>query len=115
MTIQDYFKHFDKTFDTKISNNIDINKLPMLNMAFDRMGEYFYNISNDKREITHTILKIQKELVETLNESQKALFEEYEETQNISVTELARQMLTFGYSIAFQELQEMGAIRDVKE
>lgn len=115
MTIQDYFKHFDNTFDTNISNNIDINRLPMLNMAFDRIGEYFYNISDDKREITHTILKIQDELRKTLNENQKALFEEYEETQNISITELARQMLTFGYSIAFQELQEMGAIKNIKE
>ena len=83
----------------------------MLKMAFDRMGEFMYNPSKDKKEITHTILKIQDELKATFDENQRALFEEYEETENISVTELARQMITFGYSIAYQELKEMDALK----
>lgn len=59
MTIQDYFKHFDNTFDTNISNNIDINRLPMLKMAFENMSQYFYNISDDKKEITREIIEIE--------------------------------------------------------
>ena len=111
MTLKDYFKHFDNTFNTNIADNIDINKLPMLNMAFNNMGEFMYNTSDDKREITHTLLKIQDKLNVTFNEKQRALFDEYEETENISATELARQMIVFGYSIAYQELKEMDALK----
>lgn len=111
MTIQDYFKHFDNTFDTNISNNIDINRLPMLKMAFENMSQYFYNISDDKKEITREIIKIENQLLPTLNNEQRNLFNEYEENENISVTEICRQMLVFGYSIAYQELKEMNALK----
>ena len=111
MTIQDYFKHFDNTFDTNISNNIDINRLPMLKMAFENMSQYFYNISDDKKEITREIIEIENQLLPTLNNEQRNLFNEYEENENISVTEICRQMLVFGYSIAYQELKEMDALK----
>lgn len=111
MTIQDYFKHFDNTFDTNISNNIDINRLPMLKMAFENMSQYFYNISDDKKEITREIREIENQLLPTLNKEQRSLFNEYEENENISVTEICRQMLVFGYSIAYQELKEMDALK----
>ena len=50
MTIQKYFKHFDNTFDTHISDKLDISELPMLKMAFENMSQYFYNISDDKKK-----------------------------------------------------------------
>ena len=111
MTIQNYFIHFDKSINTHISNKIDINNLPMLKMAFEHMGEYFYNISEDKKEITHKIIEIESQLLPTLNDKQKELFYEYEQNENISVTEICRQMLTFGYLIAYQELKEMDALK----
>ena len=111
MTIQNYFEHFDKTFGTSISSNTDIDEFPMLKMAFDGLGEFVYNPSEDKKEITKTLLKIQKELTQTFNEEQKVLFEEYEETENMSVTELARQMIVFGYSVAYEQLKEMKALK----
>ena len=111
MTIQDYFKHFNNTFDTNIANNIDINRLPMLKMAFENMSQYFYNISDDKKEITREIIEIENQLLPTLNNEQRNLFNEYEENENISVTEICRQMLVFGYSIAYQELKEMDALK----
>lgn len=111
MTIQKYFEHFDNTFDTHISDKIDIEKLPMLKMAFENMSQYFYNISDDKKEITREIIEIENQLLPTLNNEQRNLFNEYEENENISVTEICRQMLVFGYSIAYQELKEMNALK----
>ena len=111
MTIQKYFKHFDNTFDTHISDKLDISELPMLKMAFENMSQYFYNISDDKKEITREIIEIENQLLPTLNNEQRNLFNEYEENENISVTEICRQMLVFGYSIAYQELKEMDALK----
>ena len=111
MTVQDYFKHFDKTFNTDISNNIDIDKFPMLKLAYAYMAEIFNNLSEDKKIITHNLGKIEKELLSTFNDNQRELFEQYEEAENISVTEICRQMLVFGYSMAYQELKEMNALK----
>ena len=111
MTIQKYFKHFDNTFDTHISDKLYISELPMLKMAFENMSQYFYNISDDKKEITREIREIENQLLPTLNKEQRSLFNEYEENENISVTEICRQMLVFGYSIAYQELKEMNALK----
>ena len=51
------------------------------------------------------------EFMKVLDKDQKDLFEDYLEAQNISVSELSKQMLVFGYAIAFQELKELGALK----
>lgn len=111
MTIQDYFRHFDNTFDTNISDNIIIGKFPMLNIVFNNMGEHFFNESFDKKKINKSLLQIENKLIDTLNNSQRDLFEQYAEIENISATELAKQMLIFGYAVAYQELKEMDALK----
>ena len=105
MNIQDYIKHFNNTFNTNISENTDINNFPMLKMAYTHMTEYFNKISKDKKKITHKISIIEKELLSSFNDNQRELFEQYVETENISVTELCRQVFVFGYLLAYQELK----------
>ena len=111
MTIQDYFKHFDIIFNTDISNNMDINKYPMLNLAFSNLCEYFCSLSKENKKNTNNLSKISIEFENSLNETQKAKFEEYEEARTISVKELSNQMFIFGYSLAYQELKEMNALK----
>lgn len=111
MDLKDYFKHFDNTFSTNIANNISINKFPMLNLAFNNLGEYFYNLTDEHKQTSKIIGNKETEFMEVLNEKQKELFEDYLEAQNISVSELAKQMLVFGYAIAYQELKEMNVLK----
>ena len=111
MNLKDYFKHFDNTFNTNITNNISIDKFPMLNLAFNNLGEYFYNLTDEHKQTSKIIGNKETEFMEVLNEKQKELFEDYLEAQNISVSEIARQFMVFGYSIAYQELKELGALK----
>ena len=104
MDLKDYFKHFDNTFSTNIANNISINKFPMLNLAFN-------NLADEHKQTSKIIGNKETEFMEVLNEKQKELFEDYLEAQNISVSELAKQMLVFGYAIAYQELKEMNVLK----
>ena len=111
MNLKDYFKHFDNTFNTNITNNISIDKFPMLNLAFNNLGEYFYNLTDEHKQTSKIIENKEIEFMKVLDKDQKDLFEDYLEAQNISVSELSKQMLVFGYAIAFQELKELGALK----
>lgn len=83
----------------------------MLKMAFDRMSEFIYNPSNDQKIITHRLGDIEKKIMSSLGNEQRDMFDEYLEEENISITELARQMIVFGYLLGYQELKEMDALK----
>ncbi len=111
MNIQDYVTHFNKTFNTDIPVNIDISKFPMLELSFRNLGEYFYKPSPDYNKITDVSISLENKLIQSMTKEQKKLFEEYLEKETISKSELARQILVFGYLVAYQELKEMDALK----
>lgn len=111
MNIQDYIEHFDNTFNTNISENTDINNFPMLQMIFKNMAEYFYKTSQKQENFTVILSPLEKKLMDSLTEKQQEIFDKYLETETISKSELAKQMLVFGYLLAYQELKEMDALK----
>lgn len=111
MNIQDYIKHFNNTFNTNIPENLDMTKFPMLELTFKNLGEYFYKPSQDYNKITDVSLPLEQKLIQSMTKEQKVLFEDYLENETVSKSELARQILVFGYLVACQELKEMDALK----
>lgn len=111
MNIQDYIKHFNHTFNTNIPEDLDITKFPMLELTFNSLGEYFYKPSSDYNKITEVSSPIEKKLIDTMTDEQKSIYEDYLENEAVLKSEIVRQILVFGYLVAYQELKEMDALK----
>ena len=103
---------FDDTFDTTISKEMKDKKIPMLEWLFKNMGEELFIPSKKHKEIRSKRAAISDQILSTYSYEQEKLFSDYWELENEIDEDINKQMLIFGYCLAYQQLKEMGAVKD---
>lgn len=105
---QQILKHFDKTFCTKIVNNMSLN-MPLLKNLYEKFEEDIFK-PNEKYEILRKEqIKIADELYPTFTEKQNNLFEKYWQITNQLNSIEDEQAFCVGYIFA-KELESEGKI-----
>lgn len=112
MTISNYILHFDATFGTNISEVIANKKFPMLEFALEELGEELYALNADNRQIGKDKLDVYQKLEQTMNDEQKKLIDQYFDLEDDYYVDTEKQILVFGFCLAYEQLREMNALKD---
>lgn len=105
---QQILKHFDKTFCTKIVNNMSLN-MPLLKNLYEKFEEDIFK-PNEKYEILRKEqIKIADELYPTFTEKQNNLFEKYWQITNQLNSIEDEQAFCVGFIMA-KEIEKEGKI-----
>ena len=110
MDLEEYIQLFDKSFGTKIYCEFIHNKFVLLDKIFYDMGEDFYIPSEEHKTLRKKLSLISDKFDEVFNYEQQQIFDKYWEIESEMNSDLNRQMLVFGFCLAFQELKELGVI-----
>lgn len=112
MSVVDYIKLFDDTFDTNIAEDMKNKEFTLLNFAFENMGEELFIPSEKHKEIRSKRSTISNQILKTYSYEEEKLFSDYWELEGEMDTDINKQMLIFGYCLAYQQLKEMRALKD---
>lgn len=115
MELNEYIKHFDSIFHTNIIDTIKTNKFPMIELAFQTLGEYIYARNKHSNTASEQLKIISKEFQELNNEKAIELLNKYDELACEIDFNTKKQLLTFGFCICLEQLKEMGAIKFEKK
>lgn len=110
MNLEEYIQLFDKSFGTKIYGELIDNKFILLDKIFCDMGEEFYIPSEEHKKLRKKLSLLSDKLYDALNNEQQKLFDDYWEIESEMNSDINRQMLVFGFCLAFQELKELGIV-----
>lgn len=91
------------------------NKFILLDKIFCDIGEEFYIPSEEHKKLRKELSLLSGKLYDALNNEQKKLFDDYWEIESEMNSDINRQMLVFGFCLAFQELKELGVIIDINK
>ena len=105
--MEEHIKNFEDTFGAKIMDQINMNKMPIIEMIFERFGDELYVSSERCNDLRTENSKIIEKLESTFSEEQQKLFEQYWENYNEMITDADKQLFMFGYCVAL-ELQKEG-------
>lgn len=111
MNIKEYMNKFDKEFNTDIFGTVSNNNYPMLEFAFNNLGEKLYVTDEKSLNIIRQKASISEKLDATLNEEQKSLIDKYFDLDAEALVDVHKQLLIFGYCLCFEQLKEMQALK----
>lgn len=112
MGIGDYIMHFDKTFGTNITETTAGKRFPLLEVAFEDLGERVYALNANSRNINKKKVKTYEKMEATFTDEQRALIDEYFEEDAKYWEDEEMQMMIFGFCLAYEQLKEMGALKN---
>lgn len=115
MDLEEYIQLFDKSFGTKIYCEFIHNKFVLLDKIFYDMGEDFYIPSEEHKTLRKKLSLLSDKFDEVFNYEQQQIFDKYLEIESEMNSDLNRQMLVFGFCLAFQELKELGVLLDINK
>lgn len=115
MDLEEYIQLFDKSFGTKIYCEFIHNKFVLLDKIFYDMGEDFYIPSEEHKTLRKKLSLLSEKFDEVFNYEQQQIFDKYWEIESEMNSDLNRQMLVFGFCLAFQELKELGVLLDINK
>ena len=102
MEIKEYIRHFDEVFDTKILEAMTLKKYPMIDFAFNNLGENLYSQSVESKNISKKKKVISEQIEELNSMKQKQLLDEYEDLDSQLREDIDKQMLIFGFCLCYQ-------------
>ena len=110
MDLTSYIQNFDRVFHTNLLETVTGKEFPMIELAFQTMGEYIYARNKDINSKSEKMKELLDEL-KTIND-QKVLdiFDKYDEMACEIDYDTKKQLLTFGFCICLEQLKEMDAI-----
>ena len=112
MTINDYIEHFDAVWGTKISETIKDKKFPLLEYAYTELAEQIYALNNNTRQVCRKKNNVYDKLEKSFSDEQRDLVDRYFELESEYWEATEMQIFTFGYLLCYQELKDMGALKD---
>ena len=101
MDLTSYIQNFDRVFHTNLLETVTGKEFPMIELAFQTMGEYIYARNKDINSKSQKM----KELLDELKTINK-----YDEMACEIDYDTKRQLLIFGFCICLEQLKEMDAI-----
>lgn len=111
MELDDYIKHFDNVFGTNLIDTVKNKKFPMIEMAFQNLGEFIYAKNKANRNKSEKMKVILKE-IESINDSRVAdIFNKYDEIACEIDYDTKKQLLIFGFCICLEQLKELNMIK----
>lgn len=97
---QEYLKRFDEVFGTDTRKYIDVSKVPLWSVIYDRIIDDITKTSTYYNELRHKCVEALDKLQDTFSKEQKALFEVYCDIDNEQQIEMEQQIFFFGYILA---------------
>ena len=114
MELDDYIKHFDTVFSTNLIDTVKNKEFPMIEMAFQNLGEFIYAKNKENRNKSEKMKVILKE-IESIKDNKVAdIFNKYDEIACEIDFDTKKQLLTFGFCICLEQLKELNMI-DIKK
>ncbi len=111
MDLDGYIQHFDNVFDTNLLDTVKNKKFPMIEMAFQNLGEFIYAKNKANRNKSEKMKVILKE-IESINDSRVAdIFNKYDEIACEIDYDTKKQLLIFGFCICLEQLKELNMIK----
>lgn len=104
MEIKEYIRHFDEVFDTKILETMTSKKYPMIDFAFNNLGENLYSQSVESKNISKKKKVISEQIEELNSMKQKQLLDEYEDLDSQLREDIDKQMLILDFAYATKNL-----------
>lgn len=110
MELTSYIQNFDRVFHTNLLKTVTGKEFPMIELAFQTLGEYIYARNKDINSKSEKMKELLDEL-KTIND-QKVLdiFDKYDEIACEIDYDTKKQLLIFGFCICLEQLKEMDAI-----
>ena len=110
MELDDYIKHFDTVFSTNLIDTVKNKEFPMIEMAFQNLGEFIYAKNKENRNKSEKMKVILKE-IESIKDNKVAdIFNKYDEIACEIDFDTKKQLLTFGFCICLEQLKELNMI-----
>lgn len=110
----DYFKHFDKIFNTQTLKNIKLDNMVLLKELYVLLEEYLSRSNNESTNIRRKSIKLYDELKSTLTDEQIELLDNIFDLNNEEMSKDLEQIFIFGYIIA-KELDNESNIKLINE
>ena len=99
---EDYLKLFDEIFKANTKNNIDLEKVPLISMIYDKFIHELMTMSYDFKNKKLKSAEIYKKIEKNLTKGQQDLINKYIEIETELNSELGEKMFIFGYIFAKQ-------------
>lgn len=110
MELTSYVQNFDRVFHTNLLETVTGKEFPMIELAFQTMGEYIYARNKDINYKSDKMNALLEEL-KTINDKKVLeIFDKYDEIACEIDYETKKQLLKFGFCICLEQLKEMDAI-----
>lgn len=110
MELTKYIQNFDRVFHTNLIDTVKGKNFPMIELAFQTIGEYIYARNKDINYKSDKMNALLEEL-KTINDKKVLeIFDKYDEIACEIDYETKKQLLTFGFCICLEQLKEMDAI-----
>ena len=111
MTLEKYIKHFDEIFGTEVLKSMKERNYPMLDFAFNELGEKLYAQNSLNKDFSEKKIAIVNKIEKLNSDIQKQLLDEYEDLESELRADIEKQMLVFGFCICYEQLKEVGIIK----
>lgn len=110
----EYLENFDKIFNTKTRENINLN-MPLLKTIFGNFMDTIYAPTNNYKELKSEKSELSDKLQASFTDKQRQIFNKYIELENEMISEEELQIFMFGYIISSELKNEVKQNSILKE
>lgn len=96
----EYLKFFDEVFGTNTRRYIDLKKVPLLTVIYDRLREDLLTLNDKYKGLRNARLEIYDAMQEKMTKEQKDLLETYIDLSEDMENEMTQQVFLFGVILA---------------